>query len=453
MRIHFIAIGGAAMHNLAIALHKKGYTVSGSDDEIFDPAKSRLQKYNLLPSTIGWDASKIDKNIDAIILGMHARIDNPELIKAKELGIRIYSFPEYLYEQTKNKTRVVIGGSHGKTTTTAIILHVLKYLQIEFDYLVGSQIDGFETMADFSDKSTVAVFEGDEYLTSPIDLRPKFHLYAPHIALITGIAWDHINVFPTFENYVEQFRIFADLIQPNGTLVYFSDDTHLKNIAAGCRNDIKTIAYNTHHHKIENNSTTLLHADGETPVHLFGRHNLQNISGALEVCRQLNISDKQFYTAISSFAGTAKRLQKIRENTHTTVFLDFAHSPSKLKATVDAVKNQFPGRQLVACMELHTFSSLNEDFLPLYKNSMDNAHVAYVYFNKHTIEHKKLKEITVEQVKEAFGNENIEVFTNSEELQNKLLQTNWENKNLLMMSSGNFSGINFMEFAEKILNA
>jgi len=451
MRVHFIAIGGAAMHNLALALHKKGFLVSGSDDEIFDPSRSRLDQHGLLPENWGWFPNKITTDIDAIILGMHARIDNPELLKAKELGLKIYSYPEYIYEQTKDKTRVVIGGSHGKTTTTSMIMHVLKLNNIDFDYMVGAQIEGFDTMVKLSKEAKIAVFEGDEYLASPIDPRPKFHLYHPHIALLTGIAWDHINVFPTFDNYLSQFEKFIGLIKPEGSLIYFEDDQHIAKMVQSKRNDISYLPYNSHPHKVNEGISSLVHKDGETELSIFGEHNLQNLQGAHFICRELGISDEIFYSSIKSFGGAAKRLQTLAENSNTVVYQDFAHSPSKLNATTNAVKNQFHDRKLVACMELHTFSSLKEEFLPEYKNSMALADVAMVYFNPKTVEHKKLKPITVQQVQEAFGGDNLKVYTDSGMLLDDLLRLNFEKTNLLLMSSGNFSGLNLQELADKIV--
>ena len=451
MKIHFVAIGGAAMHNLAIALHKKGYQVTGSDDEIFDPASSNLAKYGLLPETFGWYPERITKDLDAVILGMHAREDNPELIRAKELGIRVFSYPEYLFDQTQDKIRVVIGGSHGKTTVTSMILFVLKKMQVDFDYMVGAQVEGFETMVGLSENSRIAVFEGDEYLTSPIDLRPKFHVYRPHIAVVTGIAWDHINVFPTFENYVEQFSIFSKKIERNGKFIYFEEDENLRIIASGLREDLTAIPYNAHPSHITEGKTWLETKYGDYPLQIFGKHNLQNIQAAHMVCRQLGVSDKDFYTAISEFKGAAKRLQILNETDNCTIFQDFAHSPSKLKATVSAVKEQYPGRKLIACMELHTFSSLTADFLPQYKDSMKEADEAYVYFNPKTIEHKHLATITPEQVAKAFGGTNIEVFTDSKLLIKKLLGRKYKKENLLMMSSGNFDGVNLKTFALEIL--
>lgn len=451
MRVHFIAIGGSAMHNLAIALHLKGFTVSGSDDEIFDPSKSRLSKHNILPEAWGWFPEKINSDLDAIILGMHARIDNPELLKAQKLGLKIYSYPEYIYEQTKDKTRVVIGGSHGKTTTTSMIMHVLKDNNIKFDYMVGAQIEGFETMVKLTKDAKIAIFEGDEYLSSPIDRRPKFHLYHPHIALLTGIAWDHINVFPTFENYVEQFEIFTNLIEKDGTLIYFDEDEHIAKIVENKRDNIKYIPYNTHPFKLENNQTILCTDLGEHALEIFGEHNLQNLMGAYHICKGIGLTDEQFYNSIQNFGGAARRLQKLAESNNCSVYQDFAHSPSKLKATTQAVKDQFTNRKLIACMELHTFSSLKKEFLPHYENTMSTADLAFVYFDPKTIEHKKLEPITKKQVEEAFGGTNLKVFTDSKELISELLSKDFENTNVLLMSSGNFTGVNLPELAEKII--
>ena len=452
MRVHFIAIGGSAMHNLAIALHKKGYNVSGSDDEIFEPSKGRLAKYGLLPDSFGWFEENISEDLDAIILGMHARKDNPELLKAQQLGLKVYSYPEYLYEQSKDKTRVVIGGSHGKTTITSMILHVLMHHDMAFDYMVGAQLEGFETMVGLSDNSLI-ILEGDEYLSSPIDLRPKFHLYKPHIALISGIAWDHINVFPTFENYVDQFAQFIALIEPEGYLAYNSDDTELNAIAAkDYSNSLNKEAYTTPQNRIENGVTYLQTHEGEVALNIFGDHNLQNLNGARLVCNQIGISDADFYEAIQSFKGAAKRLELIGKNDQTAVYKDFAHSPSKLKATTQAVKKQYEEREVIACMELHTFSSLNKEFLGEYEGSMAMADKAFVYYNPHTIAHKKLDPITPEEVKQAFGSENVQISNDSTSLFESLRQQDWDNKVLLLMSSGNFDGIKLEEFAQEIIN-
>ena len=373
MNYHFIAIGGAAMHNLAIALYLKGNQVCGSDDEIFEPSKSRLDKYGLLPHEFGWRPVLITNKTDAIILGMHAREDNPELAKAKELNIPIYSYPEFIYEQSKSKTRIVIGGSHGKTTITAMILHVLHQLKIETDYMVGSKLDGFEVMVKLTDSAKYIVLEGDEYLSSPIDRRPKFHLYQPNIALLSGIAWDHINVFPTFGIYKDQFVQFINLIEPNGSLVYYQHDAELQTMVKNARSDIGLLQYDLPSYYIdkESNKSILIYQEKEYPMAIFGKHNLSNLEGARNICEQIGVEPADFYQAISSFTGASNRLETIGANDTCTIFKDFAHSPSKLKATTNAVKEQFATRELVACMELHTFSSLNSDFLEEYKGAMD----------------------------------------------------------------------------------
>ena len=438
MNIHLIAIGGSAMHNLALALHHNGYKITGSDDAIFSPSKERLLKYNLLPKEMGWFPEKITKNLDAIILGMHARIDNPELIKANELGIPIYSYPEYIFEQSKNKKRVVIGGSHGKTSITAMILHVLQNLNIDCDYMVGAQLEGFDTMVKLTHQAPIIILEGDEYLSSPIDRRPKFHLYQPHIAVLSGIAWDHINVFPTFEMYVDQFRIFKNMVKD--TLIYCSEDEEIDKLAKE-ESNCKLVPYSTPEHKIKEGVSSI----EETELLIFGNHNLQNLNAAKLVCNELEISDTDFYKEISTFKGASNRLELVRKTNTSAVYKDFAHSPSKLKATSSAMKKQFSERKLVACMELHTFSSLNEEFLKQYTGCMDEPDTAIVYFSPEAIAHKKLEPISKEQVHTAFGKENLLVFTNSIELEEYLKSLNWNNKNLLMMSSGTFDGINFDE--------
>lgn len=439
------------MHNLALALHQKGYTITGSDDEIFEPSRTRLEQKGILPSQMGWFPEKITTELDAVILGMHAREDNPELIRAKELGVKIYSYPEYLYEQTKNKCRIVVGGSHGKTSTTAMVMHVLRHANIKFDYMVGAQLDGFDTMVSLSDDAEYAVFEGDEYLTSPIDKRPKFHLYKPNIGLVTGIAWDHINVFPTFDFYVKQFDIFAELVEDGGTFIYFGNDEHLSKIAATAKSTINKESYTTHPYEVVDGICQLIDGDLRIPLNIFGEHNLQNIAGAKSICNAIGIDNNTFYTAIATFAGAAKRLQLLASNKTSNIYLDFAHSPSKLMATTKAVKDQFPNRKLVACMELHTFSSLNKEFLSEYNDTMSKADVAYVYFNPETIKHKQLPEINPNEVKSAFGG-NVEVFTESDRLIDALKQQDYNNTNLLIMTSGNFSGIDLKAFAQEISN-
>ena len=442
VRIHFIAIGGAAMHNLALAVASKaGYQVTGSDDEIFDPALTHLREAGLLPEQMGWHPERITPDIDAIILGMHAREDNPELVRARELGLKIYSFPEYLYEQTKDKIRIVVGGSHGKTTTTSMILYVLNRLGIEADYMVGAQIEGFERMVRFSDTAKYAVFEGDEYLTSPLDLRSKFLWYHPHIAILTGIAWDHINVFPTFPEYVDTFRKFVKSIEPKGSFIYFQGDENLREIADEITrlrdHEITTIPYKEY--------------TGDVPMQVFGRHNMQNLQAAMLACHCIGVVPDDFYREISTFTGASNRLEKICETENSVAYKDFAHSPSKLKATINAVRERYPKKKLVAAMELHTFSSLMAEFLPQYKNCMAEADIAYVYFNPKVIEHKRLTPITAEEVRDAFGTKNVEVFTESLALQRKLQSLSYENTALLMMSSGTFDGVNINEFAKQLL--
>lgn len=440
MKVHFIAIGGSAMHNLALALHKKGYLVSGSDDEIVEPSKSRLAKAGILPEQAGWFPEKIHSGLDAVILGMHARLDNPELIKAQELGVLIFSYPGYIFNQSQDKNRVVIGGSHGKTSITAMILHVLQFWNQNADYLVGAQLPGFDTMVKITKDAKDIILEGDEYLASPIERVPKFHLYKPNVAVISGIAWDHINVFPTFEEYLEQFKIFVDLIEPNGKLIYFEEDEAIQTILKSKRPDVTYIPYHAHDHFIENGKTYLIDGRASFPLSVFGKHNLQNISAAKAVCKELKINAAQFYEAIQSFGGAARRLEKIFDNGNILVFKDFAHSPSKLKATTASVKDQFPNKKLIACMELHTFSSLNAEFLKEYQGCMKKADVAYVYFNPKTVLHKKLEPITSEQVKKAFGG-NVIIFESSELLLEQLKQENYNEAVLLIMTSGNFDGI------------
>jgi len=440
MWYHFIAIGGSAMHNLALDLAKKGHKVTGSDDEIFEPSYSRLKNAGLLPEAWGWFPEKINKNIDVVIVGMHARPDNPELLKTQKLQIKYFSYPEFLYEHAKNKKRVVIGGSHGKTTITSMILHVLKHCQLKFDYMVGAQIKGFERMVSLSDEAPIMVFEGDEYLTAPFDLRPKFHLYKPHIALITGIAWDHMNVFPTFEKYVEQFKIFTDLIENHGSLVWYQGDNELQKIAQQLRNDIKSLPYKEHDAIVENQQTLLIVEDQKVPINIFGNHNLQNIQGAKIVCNELGISNDDFYNAITTFEGANKRLQKLyfNEEKNITIFIDFAHAPSKVKATIQAIKSIYHEEKIIACLELHTYSSLQKDFLPQYAGSMDLSNEAIVYFNPHALALKKLPELQPEDIQSGFKSTNLKIFSQSRQLFDYLSSSIQKNVVILLMSSGNF---------------
>lgn len=441
MKVHFIAIGGSAMHNLAIALKLKGYEVSGSDDEIFSPARERLEKYNILPDNVGWDEKKITKDLDAIILGMHAKEDNPELIKAKQLSLKIYSYPEFLYEMSKDKKRIVIGGSHGKTTTTAMILHAMQHCGIETDYMVGALLEGFEVMVKMTEKAEYMVLEGDEYLTSTLDKRPKFHLYKPDIAIITGIAWDHINVFPTFEIYKEQFQIFADKIEDNGTLIYCDEDENVRQIAENSRADIEKLPYVAFDYKIEKGNTYIIYKGKEYLIQVFGKHNLMNMYAAMLATEKVGISNEDFLVSMQSFKGASKRLELVKKTDSVSVYKDFAHSPSKLKATIEAVKDWFPNRKLVACMELHTFSSLTSEFLQQYKGTMDKADVSMVYYNKHAIELKRLPDLNKQDVYEAFDKQGLKVYTDVKDMLTDLHKIEMKDVCILMMSSGNFDGI------------
>ena len=445
MNLHFIAIGGSAMHNLAIALHLKGDQISGSDDAIHDPSKSRLAKYGLLPEAFGWFPEKIHTGIDAIILGMHAKKDNLELLKAQELGLKIYSYPEFLYEQSKNKTRVVIGGSHGKTTITSMILHVLNYHERAVDYMVGAQLDGFETMVHLTAENDFIVLEGDEYLSSPIDRRPKFHLYKPNIALLSGIAWDHINVFPTFENYVSQFKIFTDAMVHGGIMVYNEEDATVKEVVESSENHIQKYPYQTPKHFIDNGVSYLETSEGDLPLEVFGTHNLQNLAGAKWICQHMGIDEDDFYEAIASFSGASKRLEKIAENDTSVIFKDFAHSPSKVAATTNAVKKQYENRNVLACLELHTYSSLNAVFLEEYKGALDAADKAVVFYSPDAVKIKQLEAVTSAQIAKAFQREDLIIYTNPQEFKAFLFAENLKNTALVLMSSGNYGGLNLEE--------
>lgn len=447
MRTHFIAIGGSAMHNLALALHEKGYQVTGSDDAIFEPSKTRLEKKGLLPQELGWFPEKITLDIDSVILGMHAKADNPELLKAQELGLKIYSYPEFLYEQSKNKTRVVIGGSHGKTTITSMILHVMHYHNIKVDYMVGAQLEGFDTMVHLTEKNDFIVLEGDEYLSSPMDRRPKFHLYQPNIALISGIAWDHINVFPTYENYVEQFQIFIQKITNGGILVYNEDDSEVKRVAESATNPIRKIPYSTPIYTVENGVTLLETPEGAMPIEVFGAHNLNNLAGAKWICQNMGVDEADFYEAIASFKGASKRLEKIAESKNNVAYKDFAHSPSKVAATTKAVKEQYPNRKLIACLELHTYSSLNAEFLKEYEGALDFADVAVVFYSPDAVKIKQLEEVTYDQIAKSFNREDLIIYTNPAAFKEYLFHLKFDTEEiaLLLMSSGNYGGLNFDE--------
>ncbi len=342
---------------------------------------------------------------------------------------------------------MVIGGSHGKTTITSMILHVLNYYQKDFDYLVGAQLAGFETMVKVTDTAPVMIIEGDEYLASPIDRRPKFHLYHANIAVISGIAWDHINVFPTFVDYISQFAKFIYTIFPNGKLIYCENDLELKQIVDNSTAQIEKIPYTIPPHKVEDGITFLL---PNTPLNIFGNHNLMNLNAARLVCEQLGVTEDQFRVAITSFTGAAKRLELLNCINYTSVYKDFAHSPSKLKATIDAVKAQFNDRKLVACMELHTFSSLNSAFLAEYKNTMDKADVRIVYVDEKTFVHKKMVPLSTSEIEDAFNDKDLLFFNNAEALEGYLRNLNFNRTNLLLMSSGNFGGMDLIKLAYEL---
>ncbi len=443
MQIHFIAIGGSAMHNLALALEHKGYVVTGSDDVIFEPSKSRLEQKNLLPLEFGWFPEKIHDELDAVILGMHAKPDNPELLKAQQLGLKIYSYPEFLFEQSKHKTRVVIGGSHGKTTITSMILHVLDYNDINVDYMVGAQLEGFDRMVHLTEENDFIVLEGDEYLSSPIDRRPKFHLYQPNIALLSGIAWDHINVFPTYENYIEQFRIFVDSIVKGGSITYNEEDSEVKNVVEATENPIRKFPYITPKYRVEEGVTLLDTPEGEMPIEVFGKHNLNNLAGAKWICQQMGVDEADFYEAVASFVGASKRLEKIAESSNKVAYKDFAHSPSKVRATTMAVKEQYPQRKLIACLELHTYSSLNLDFLKEYDGVLDSADEALVFYSPEAIKIKRLQEVSSAQIEKAFNKQGVNVFTDANTFKEYLFSQEFDETALLLMSSGNYGGLDF----------
>jgi len=453
MKIHFIAIGGSVMHQLAIALRRKGYVVTGSDDEIFEPAKSNLEKEGLLPSAVGWYPEKINSGLDAVILGMHAKADNPELMRAGELSLPIYSFPEYIYQESRDKTRVVVGGSHGKTTTTAMIMNVLKSAGLDFDYLVGARLEGFSQSVNIT-QAPLIVCEGDEYPASTLEKRPKFHFLFPHIAVLTGIAWDHINVFPTFDIYLEQFRIFLRKIEPGGVLIYNQTDPVLTRLVEEHKVEtpLRVIGYGIPAHRIEN-GITVVTLEGQTgALKVFGDHNLLNLNAAFLVSKELGVGTADFLTGMASFSGAAKRLELLAANEKGNIYRDFAHAPSKVKATIQAVKMQFPERQLIAILELHTYSSLNEQFLSEYSGSLDPADKAVVFYSKHALELKRLPPLPEATVKAGFGKPGLIVIQDKEELLAWLMLQSYKNVNLLLMSSGNYDGLDLTALSAQIIH-
>lgn len=451
MKVHFISIGGSVMHQLAIALLKKGYQVTGTDDEIFEPAASNLQKLGLLPSVIGWNPDLITPDLDAVILGMHAKSDNPELQKAIAMGLKIYSFPEYIYHESRQKKRVVVGGSHGKTTTTSMIMHVLKQSRQKFDYLVGAKVEGFDQSVDITD-APVIICEGDEYPASAIEKKPKFHFLFPQVAILTGIAWDHINVFPTFDFYLEQFTIFIHKIEPNGLLIYNESDPVLKELVLKqVRRDIRYQPYSLPQHQIKEGKTTIQIEEVSGSLAVFGNHNLLNLHAAYYACKELGVSVADFVQAIGSFTGAAKRLEMLAQNHHTAIYRDFAHAPSKVKATIEAVKQQFPDRKLIGVLELHTYSSLSEAFMQEYNGALDPADEAVVFYSKHALQIKRLPDLPETAVQQGFNKPGLWVFTDAALLKAWLLSRDYSNTSLLLMSSGNYDGIDVAAMAKELI--
>jgi UDP-N-acetylmuramate: L-alanyl-gamma-D-glutamyl-meso-diaminopimelate ligase len=439
-KVHFIAVGGSVMHQLAIALKNKGYQVTGSDDEIFEPALGNLRQAGILPATMGWDESRITPDIDAVILGMHARADNPELIRAKQLQLKIYSFPEYIYQESLNKKRVAIGGSHGKTTTTAMIMHVLQQAGTAFDYLVGARLAGFSQSVNITDAPLI-VCEADEYPASVIEKRPKFHFLHPHIAVLTGIAWDHINVFPTYDNYLEQFAIFLRTIEAGNILIYNETDPELVKLVNAEGGHLKLIPYNVPEHTITNGTTTVTFGTHQSALEVFGDHNLLNMHAARLVCNELGIDDGAFLKAISTFTGAAKRLELVGKNDHCAIYRDFAHAPSKVKATIEALKEQYPERKLIAVLELHTYSSLNADFMVQYQGAVDKADVPVVFYSNHALEIKRMPHLEPDVVAQGFGRSDLQIFNKKDHLVSFLEAQDYSNTNLLLMSSGDYEGL------------
>jgi UDP-N-acetylmuramate: L-alanyl-gamma-D-glutamyl-meso-diaminopimelate ligase len=449
MKVHFIAIGGSVMHQLAIALHRKGYAVTGSDDEIFEPAKGNLEREGLLPPAMGWDPGRVTADLDAVILGMHAKSDNPELRRAEELGLAIYSFPEYIFQESKDKVRVVIGGSHGKTTTTSMVMTALRSAGMDFDYLVGARLDGFPQSVNIT-HAPVIVCEGDEYPASVIEKRPKFHFLFPQIAVLTGIAWDHINVFPTFEIYLEQFRIFLDKIEPGGVLIYNQTDPVLARLVVDHGAAIRKIGYDVPPHRIENGITVVELEGHAGALKVFGEHNLLNLHAAWLVCKELGLDAVTFLKGMAGFTGAAKRLELLAGSPGLNIFRDFAHAPSKVKATIRAVKAQFPDRRLIAVLELHTYSSLNEQFLTEYQGSLDDADAAAVFYSPHALELKRLPALPEEKIISGFGKKGLAVLSKKQDLEDWLLKQSYKNANLLLMSSGNYDGLDIQALTNQI---
>ncbi len=438
------------MHNLAIALYNQGHKVTGSDDEIYDPARSKLAEFGLLPATEGWDADRITSELDAVIVGMHAKAGNPELEKAKELGLKTYSFPEYIAEHSKSKQRIVIAGSHGKSTITSMVMHVLRAEGRLFDYLVGGKVEGFDHQVSLSDNAPMIIIEGDEYLTSPLDPRPKFLLYNAHIALVSGIAWDHFNVFPTEKEYHNAFVKLIQGMPKAGMIVYNTEDKVISQIVNehGDEEAFYLYPYKTPDYKIRDGKFEIKFKGQRVPMNVFGRHNMTNIAGAYEVCQLLAIDSDTFLQHISTFTGTGKRLEKIHDDGREVVYQDFAHAPSKVKATVEAVAELHKKQHIVACLELHTFSSLNKEFIGQYAKTLKAVKNKIVFVNQHTLEMKGYPAISREEIVAAFKDKDIIYATTEAELQNAVKAAKSAKGNVfLMMSSGNFAGLDLKTLA------
>ncbi len=445
-------MGGAVMHNLAIALKHAGHQITGSDDEIYDPARTRLKKEGILPAREGWFESNIHPDLDLVILGMHAREDNPELKKALDLGLKIQSFPEFIYHHSRNKKRIVIGGSHGKTTTTSMIMHALRQKGFDYDYLVGAMLEGFDTMVRLSDAPLI-VIEGDEYLSSAIDRRPKFLHYKAQISALTGIAWDHMNVFPTEENYFVQFVDYLNSLSEGARVYYFDEDSHLQRLVGEhCPSGINCVPYNRIDYQKESDSWTVFSQSGKPyKVNFFGSHNMANLEVARRICMDLGMEEEDFLEAITTFKGAQKRLQLIASSDDRTFYHDFAHAPSKVRATVNSFRERFPEDKLCTVVELHTYSSLNQEFLPHYKGALDKADVAIVFFSPHTLRMKRMPPLDAEIIRKNFGRDDIVIVNDAEELKSKLVEANRIKPHFLMMSSGTFGGSNLNDLAGELL--
>ena len=451
MRLHFIAIGGSAMHSLALGMLELGHRVTGSDDVIFEPSKSKLQAAGILPETEGWFPEKITEDLDVVVLGMHAKKNNMELLRAQELNLNIQSYPEFLALLTENKTRVVVAGSHGKTTITAMVLHTLKYHDIDTDYMVGAPVSEDSKTLSITDDNDFILLEGDEYLSSAINPKPKFLWYAPEIALISGIAWDHVNVFPTFENYCSQFEFFINSIQAGGVLIYNEEDEVLKKLVESNIHPIKKIGYRTPEYFIDDGITFLETEEGSLPLAVFGIHNLQNLVAAKWIAQLMGLDSSDFFEAIPSFKGAAKRLELLASGAKSSLFKDFAHAPSKVKASSKAVSDQFKGKNIIVCLELHTYSSLDPEFIKQYAHSLESADEAIIFHDPEALKIKNRVPIPPDVIVQSFAHKNLRVFTDAIELNDMLLAKDYNEAVLVMMSSGNFGGMDWSALQQRFL--